>query len=228
MRLPRALIATLAFAASGATAPAALASSADVAATGAYLQANYSFVRAAVAEIPRSRSALHSLQARLSGECPNAAQGSPEDSSSEWLSNELIGDMVITADKVNLHLARTYLAAVARIHFTNAAVTRAIHTYSSDLRRLIALTPPPLCADVHAWAAAGFGAPPAASVSFDNVFLAVWVSPGLLPGQLASYETPADRALAARTHNLELDIGEYETFEEQTWAHVMNALQLLP
>ena len=69
----------------------ASADPADAAATSAYLSANYAFVRSADAATKRVESTLHALPGRVAHECGNAAAGSPEDTDSEQLSNELIG-----------------------------------------------------------------------------------------------------------------------------------------
>ncbi len=206
----------------------ALASPADVSATSAYLQANFAFVRSATSKTREVEATLHMLPARIAGECPGAALGSPEDPDSEQLSNELIGDMVITADRVDLSGARAYVAAVARLHWSDQALTRTIRSYASQVKRLAALSPPALCADVHSWAASGFTALPASTVAFDSVFMNVWVAAGDLPAGLKRYETSEERSLVARTVQMEYEIAELETREETTWWNTMDLLHLWP
>lgn len=212
----------------GAAASPAFAGASNMAVTHAYLLANYAFVRAAHAQDAKVEGVLHALSARITSECASAAKGSPQDPESEQLSNELIGDMVVTSNLVDPAAAHTYLAAVQRLHWKDAAVTAAVSAYTSKVRRLIALTPPHVCDDVHSWAASGFRTLAPATVAFAPLFMDVWVSPGDLPSALARYETPAERPLIARTRSLEDAIGELETREETTWWNTMGSLDLWP
>jgi hypothetical protein len=206
----------------------ALASPGDVAATSAYLQANLAFVRSATSVTRRVEATLHVLPAKIAGECAGAAQGSPEDPDSEQLSNELIGYMVISADRVDLSAAHVYLAAIAHLNWSNAGLTRTIRSYAADVKRLAALNPPALCADVRSWSASGFTKLAPSTVAFDSVFMNVWVAPGDLPAALKRYETPSERSLVARTVQMEYEIAELETREETTWWNTMDLLYLWP
>lgn len=83
--------------------------------------------------------------------------------------------------------------------------------------------PPP------AWATSDFLQTLAPATSaFSPRFMAVWVAPGLLPGALSRYETPAERAIARRTAALEWRCAQLEAREEETWASIMSALALWP
>jgi len=210
------------------TAGPALASSADLAATSSYLQANYAFVHSATSRTAQIEQTLHALPGRIAGECGSAAKGSPQDPDSEQLSNELIGDMVLTAGLLDVPAARAYVSAADRLHWSDSSLTRTIHSYAAQVSRLATLAAPHLCADVRSWAASGYQHLAPGTVSFDSVFMNVWVSPGDLPPALKHYETPAERSLVHRTVEGEYAIGELETREETTWWNTMDTLNLWP
>jgi hypothetical protein len=69
----------------------ALAAPSDIAATRAYVQANYRLVQAAVSKIGPIEATLRGVLSKVRRECPMAAAGSPQDPNSEQLSNEVIG-----------------------------------------------------------------------------------------------------------------------------------------
>ncbi len=213
---------------SGVSVPSVLAVTPDPVMTAAYLRVNYAFVRAADAQAARVERALHALQSRIGGECPNAAQGSPQDPESTQLSNELIGDMVLSADLIDRGAARVYLAAVGALHWRDASVERAIRAYAGQVRSMLRLAPPHLCENVRAWAAGGYHALAPATVAFASTFMSAWVAPGDLPDALSRYENAGERPLITRTRNLEYVFAELETREETTWWNTMDTLDLWP
>lgn len=208
--------------------PPARAALGDAAATQAYIQANYSLVVAAASQIRPIEARLRGVLARVRHECPRGAANSPQDSDSEALSNEVIGALVTAAAPLIAPAARRFNRAAGRLTWSNAGLTRAVHAYVDKGGRLIALAQPRLCADVASWAASGFAALPASTVSFDAAFMPNWVAPGELPAGLAPYETAAERPLVARTAHLESEFTELEAREVETWGDIMNALELWP
>ena len=220
-------VALAALAACALTPASALASS-NAGATSAYLRANYQFVHSATSRTAQIEKTLHTLPGRIAGECGSAAKGSPQDPDSEQLSNELIGDMVLSAGLLDLPAARTYVSAVNRLHWSNASLTRAIHSYASEVTTLAGLSAPHVCADVRSWAASGYKQLAPGTVSFDSVFMNVWVSPGYLPSALKHYETSGERSLIHATVEDEYAIAELETREETTWWNAMDTLDLWP
>jgi hypothetical protein len=212
-----------------ATWPASAAADAsDVAATQAYVQANYTLVRYFTSHIPAARAELASVLSGVRRECPSAAAESPEDVDSEQLSNEVIGTMVTTVVQRNLAPVQTAIRATAHLRWSNGALTRAIQADVAKGRVLSSLAVPHLCADVRAWAAGHFEKLPASTASFAPRFMSAWVAPGYLPAALSAYETAQDRALAHRTSQLEERWTEFEAFEVETWGKIMNALELEP
>jgi hypothetical protein len=208
--------------------PSAVASSRDVATTRAYLRANSALVRAAHTRIGRIESTLRGLLAQVRRECPLAAAGSPEETQSEQLSNEVIGTIVLTAVRLDIPAGRAYVAAVRGLSWSNASLTRSVRAYASKVSRLIALPVPKLCSDVRSWAHSSFNTLPSATEPFDQAFLGSWVSPGFLPAGLHSSETSEERGLVHATEHEESDLVELEAREVETYGKIMDAMELLP
>ena len=200
----------------------------NASATRAYLNANYALVHAAHTRIHQVESTLRGLLAKVRGECPLAAAGSPEESQSEQLSNEVIGTMVLTAIRLDLPAGRAYVQAVRSLRWSSSSLTRAVHAYAQKVAKIILLPVPKLCEDVRSWAASGFKVLPAATEPFDSAFLASWVSPGFLPPSLKPYEGASVRSLVHVTEKQESDIVELEAREVETWGKIMDTLELLP
>jgi hypothetical protein len=206
----------------------ALASPADVAATQAYLQANYRLVSTAASHIPVAERAISAVLGQVRRECPKAASGSPQDPESTQMSEEVIGTMVTSAYSRDLASIRQYLRAVAHLRWSNHALTAEVQSYVSRLKVLASLTQPNLCADVRSWATSHYTALPASNVAFDRRFVPSWVSLGEVPGSLARYENAEAHALAKRSASREEQISEFEAFKVETWGQIMSTLELWP
>jgi hypothetical protein len=206
----------------------ALADQADVATTKSYLEANFAFVQSASAHTRQVETTLHALEGRIGSECANAAANSPQDTDSEQLSNELIGTMVTSADRVDLSAGPAYARIARRLRWSSASLTRTIHAYAAQVSTLAALAVPKLCPDVRSWTASGFQTLSPSTVAFDATFMNAWVAPGDLPAGLTRYETSSEHALVARTASLEIGLAELETREETTWWNLMDSLGLWP
>lgn len=203
-------------------------SSQDLTASQAYVRAEYSLVRTVDGHLARSQAALMGLRSEVRRDCPLGAAGSPQDPQSTQLSNELIGVMVLSAGRPDLQAIRVFTRAVSRLRWSNRRLTGAVHTYAGKLHVLAGLTAPALCADIKAWAASGFTALPSSTIRFAGTFMANWVAAGELPSELAAYEDPGTRSLAARASALESPVSEFEVHAVETWAEIMNALDLWP
>jgi hypothetical protein len=211
-----------------ATAPVALAASGNAAATQSYLQANYALVRVARSHLATSEAEPLHVLATVQQECPRAAAGSPQNSESTQMSDEVIGAMVLSAAQPDLQAIRTFVHAVARLSWSNHALTGAVRAYAGDLKTLLSLTTPNLCAEVKTWGADGFHALPASTVAFVAKFMPAWVALGLLPTQLARDESSAQRALARRCEPLEALITEGEARAVAHYGAIMNTLEVSP
>lgn len=202
--------------------------SADTTTTAAYLEADYALVSTVSSNLARSESALQGLLAHVRTACPQAAGGSPQTPQSTQLSNELIGTMVLTGGHVDRQAVRAYVNRVAVLHWSNQAVNRAIGSHVRDLRTLLGLQTPDICADVKAWAASGFTTLPARTVRFAHVFIEGWVRAGNQPSQLRASEAAPERALADRAEQIEWHITDFESEAVETWGKIMDALVLWP
>ncbi|HUH80262.1 MAG TPA: hypothetical protein VLZ06_02950 [Solirubrobacteraceae bacterium] len=227
MRIRGVLLAALAVAAI-ALVPASGASASNASATHAYLSANYALVHAAHTRIHQVESTLRGLLAQIRRECPLAAKGSPEETQSEQLSNEVIGTMVLTAIRLDLPAGRAYVKAVRPLRWSSPSLTRSVHGYAEKVAKIITLPVPKLCQDVKSWASSGFTTLPSATRPFDSVFLNSWVSPGFLPSALKPYEGGSVRSLVRQTEKQESDIVDLEAREVETWGKIMDSLELEP
>jgi hypothetical protein len=206
----------------------ALATSGDASATQAYVRANYALVSSAHAKIARAEAILQSLLRGVRSECPKAAAGSPQNTDSEALTFELVGEMRLAATRPNAGAVAKFARTVAALHWSNAKLNSAVGAYSAQLRKQSVLAVPDICPEVRAWAASGFQTLPAGTARFNNA-MGEYVAMGMMPTRLiAPYVTPAQRSLIKRTRHLEEDISEVEAFAVETWGSIMDALLLNP
>jgi hypothetical protein len=203
-----------------------LASTGDAAATQAYIRANYTLVHAAAANIHRSEAALAGVVAQVRGECPNAAKGSPQDHDSEQLSDEVVGAIVVAGVKPSLAAIHSFTRAAGGLHWSSHGLTSAVRAYTGKLKTLSTLTPPDVCGDVKAWVAGGYRTLPASTVRFDAQYTPVWVALGELPATLSRFEGPQERGLVGVVNRLENQITEYEARAVNTYAEILDALEL--
>lgn len=207
---------------------AAVASSGNVAATQAYIQADYALVRAAGAHLATSEAAPVALLAQVQRECPGAAAESPQDPESTDLSTEVIGAMVIAAARPDVQAVRAFIGAASHLSWSNGGLTSTVRTYVGNLRTLLALPAPNLCADVKAWAVDGFHALPASTLTFVGRFMPAWVAFGLLPTQLRRYEGSEAKAVVRRAEPLETRLIEGEARAVARWGDIMNTIGINP
>jgi hypothetical protein len=226
-RTPIALLACATAVLAGLGAPG-VASASDASATHAYLQANYSMLRSAHTHLRAAEAAPRKLRARLRRECPAAAHGSPQDEQSTQLSNEVIGAMVISAYRVDLPAIRRFISSTARLRWSNAALTARVRSYRSNLRTLIGLAQPAVCADVRAWTASGYSTLAPSTVTFDARFIPNWVVIGLRPRTLSRFEGAQEHTIAARSKAIEDEISEAEARAVETWGGIIDELGVWP
>lgn len=227
-RLPPTLAATLILATTLAPASAP-ASQGDVAATRAYIQADYALVHTAKVNLKTSEAALQKLRHRIAAECPKAAAGSPQDTNSEQLSNELVGAMTIVAIRPDKRAVAAFVSTVERLHWSNTALTGKVHSYAARLKMLSMLPAPNVCADVRAWAAGHYQTLPTSAASFDSRYYKVEVAVGEVPAKLLAPSEQADeRAVLARAERIEGQLSEAEANAVYTWGHIMESLALNP
>lgn len=210
----------------GGTPAGALASSGDVAATHAYLTANYTLGRASEATVAPAQAKVATFKRKLTGECADAGAGAPENEVEEPLTYEVAGALWSITYGVNARAIGAFARTVDGLHWSQAKITRTAHAYVTTLRGLAALPLPHLCADVRAWKASGFGPAPAATRSFDKRVEALEAH-AVSQKLLAPYESASDRALAEKAARLETKLLNAETVEGfDDWTTTLETLGL--
>jgi hypothetical protein len=210
-----------------ALAPAqAIAAPQDVAATHAYIAANYALAQASVARIGPVQAKIERLNASLARECPRAGIGTPEVEASQPMSYEVAAALWSIAYGTAAGPIRTFVAVTRRLHWSNHALTRAAASYARNLHEFSTLPLPNFCADVRSWKASGFQVIPAAALSLDRRAEAIELNT-VPPRLLRPYESGADASILARTMRLETKIEENEFAKGQTdWIQVLETLGL--
>src|SRR5437667_429320 len=166
---------------------AAIASSGDVGATHAYIQANYPLARA----------------------------GSPENEVAQPMSYEVAVALWAVAYGTAAGPIRTFVSAVRPLRWSNQRITRIAHQYATSLHELSTLPVPDLCADVRAWTANGFHTVPANVAQLDRRLEAI-EGESVPQKLLAPFERGSDAGVAARTRGLEVKLAETEFMVGQT------------
>jgi hypothetical protein len=205
---------------------AAIASSGDVAATHAYIQANYALVRAGVARIGAAEANIQTLNRKLARECPRAGAGSPENEAAQPMSYEVAVALWAVAYGTAAGPIRTFVNAVRPLRWSNQRITRIAHEYATSLHALSTLPVPDLCTDVRAWTASGFQTIPAHTAQLDRQLEAI-EGESIPPKLLAPFERGSDASVAARARRLEVKLAETEFMVGQTdWIEVTETLGL--
>ncbi len=205
---------------------AAGAAQRDVAATHAYIQANYTLARAVNAQIASTQGDILNRTEQFGRECPNVGAGSLQDEEAQKLSYEAAGAIWAVSFGANARPIRAFARAVTPLLWSNPKLTRTARSYAKGLLGLATLKTPGLCADVRAWKASGFHAVPASTLRFDAIVEGLeprTISPQLL----APYVSAGDRGALTRTTHLEseLEANEFEVgFDD--WTSLLNVLGL--
>jgi hypothetical protein len=220
------LVATLALTA---TSPAtALAGSGDTAATRRYLQADYALARAASANIWAGQTAIRNLTSAVTGQCPNAVAGSPQDHNSEQLSEEVVGALTVAGFRPGAHAIAGFARAVHGLRWSNSALTRKVQTSATRLRGLSTLPMPDLCGDVRAWAASGFHTLSTATVGFDRRYFAVNFEAEEVPWRLLAPLDGAEALTVQRIKRIESRLADVEAEDVKYWSRILDGLGLKP
>jgi hypothetical protein len=204
----------------------ASARSNDLAATHAYIQANYRLARASVQLIGPVQRKVHGLKAKLAQECPLLGAGSPEDEASQPMAHEVADALWSIEYGAAAGPIASFVKAVAHLRWSSAPTTRIAATYARNLHELATLPLPPLCEDVRAWKATGFQTMPPRTASLAARIDAI--EPRPIPTRLlAPFERGTDAAILARTKALETTIAESEfMLGQEDWIHVLETLGL--
>jgi hypothetical protein len=205
---------------------AAIASPGDVAATHAYIQANYAFSRASVGLIKRGEANIQAFNRKLAGECLHVGAGSPVNELAQPMSYEVAVALWAISYGTAASPIRTFVAAVRPLHWSNSSLTRIAHNYATSLHELSTLPVPHLCADVRAWTASGFTVVPTNVAALDKRLEAI-EGESIAPKLLTPYERGSDASVVARTRSLEHKLAENEfVVGQDDWIEVTETLGL--
>ena len=201
----------------------------NIAATRAYIQADYALVHAARTNMKTGEAALEELRSKLGAECPMAATASPENEAAEKLSNEVIGAMSTVFIRADVQAVESFAETAGPLHWSNQKLTRKVSSYAAKLKALTVLAMPNVCGDVSAWAASGYRALPASTPQFDQQFSSEDVGIGEVPARLlAPYEDRSERVVLQHTHQFEQELVDAEARAVEPWAKILDELDLQP
>jgi hypothetical protein len=207
--------------------PATAFGASNVASTEAYVRANYALTLFGHGKIPTAEARLRGLRERLRRECPRVVAGSPQDKDSEWLTWEVIGAMTIVGYQPGAASVARFARAVSRLSWSNASITRAVHSYARQLTTEVRTSLPDVCGDLRAWKANGYTTLPASTVHFRKTFYESWVGIGYMPkAMLAPYLRPAQNGLLRRSRRFEEAIAEAEARAVETFGEIIDSLGL--
>jgi hypothetical protein len=204
----------------------AIAAPQDIAATHAYIRADYALARASEAKIGTAQANVEAFNRELGRECPHVGTGSPENEASQPLSYEVAAALWLVSYGTDAGPIRTFVDTVRRLRWGDRKLTRIAQSQATGLHELATLPMPDLCGDVRAWKASGFRTIPAATTGFDRRVEGLEAK-SVPPRLLAPYEQPADRTILARTAHLEAKFEEFEvTTGFSDWDRALETLGL--
>jgi hypothetical protein len=223
-RLTSVALAVLAIAAG--QAQSAVAAPRDVAATHAYLAADYAVLHTAVSKWSAVEASIARLDSRYRRECPHVGAGSPQSEEEQKLSLEVAGALWAAGYRAQGGAVRRFIASVGRLSWSSPRITRAARALTSALREMVTLEEPDLCGDVRAWAAGGYNAVTAHTDRYARHVEAIEIHQ--IPRRLlAPYLRGADVALADRDEALHRRFEELEFVHGQDqWNKLLELLSL--
>jgi hypothetical protein len=187
----------------------------DVAATQAYLRAEYKSYRAIYANLGTSRKDLKSFVGQVVAGCPNVLAGFPQgDAQLPNLLGEELAALSAVAERPDLHSELLFARSVSHLHWTNRVLGRLVKQYNEKEPTISAAS---LCADYTTWAASGYHTLSPHSQSFLRRMEAkekrneIKGSNGEGPGKaikrlLVPYERSSARMLAKQVDSLEAQL----------------------
>jgi hypothetical protein len=188
----------------------ALGAARDIAATHAYIRANYAFVSASEAKMSTALQNITRYIHKIGLECPNVGAGSPQDEESQHMSLEAAGALWSISYGTDQSLSRRLLREVRGLKWSNSKLTRIAQRYARGMFELSTLPTPDICGDVRTWSSSGFKTIPARTISFDQHVESI--EGPALPGRLlAPYVQAQDRTLLRGMQRLETKLEHTET-----------------
>jgi hypothetical protein len=209
---------------------AALARSADVAATQTLARATSTLVHTARPDIDRGLAAVKSYANQVAAQCPRVAgESSPQNHESEQLDNELVGALTTVGYRTAAGPIAVYAKAVEGLHWSSGRLTRAVKTFAKKLEGLATLATPNLCNDIGGWATSGYKALPASTIQFNQRYTAVDPRAEEVPlivNLAMPYATPSDFSVLRQVERFEAELGEAEAHAVEYYSRLMNTLEL--
>jgi len=240
MRRTGACVALLVVALVSAILPASVsATSADAAATEAYLTAVYTYEQTVVANTPKSLAAVEALSSRLGGECPGVLHGAPPPTPStprgfgesarerrqlRDLQTELNSAGSAAYALPNRDAATAFANSVSSLQWSNATLASLVHAQVAAQQERFEMPALNVCADMRAWVNSGYRTLSTATAAF---LMAREASRRTEPGPptieqlLVPYESRHDKALIRET----LAVGAHDTSLFDTLLRVIDRLR---
>ncbi len=199
----------------------------DVAATRAYVDADYRLARAGRAELSASLASIKTLVQRTVAECPLAGEGAYVNHAANQVSEEVLGTVEVAAYQPEVGAIRATARALKDLRWSNGKLTRRVDAFVVKLDNLTALAPANICADVRAYAATAFTAAPEATVRFVQLFHAAELETEEVPWRLlAPYEGPRQAKQVRAIKRMESIVAEAEAHAVAQWMAIMRGLDL--
>jgi hypothetical protein len=185
----------------------AQASSGDASSTGAYLHSYLGQVRAEVSGLPAALAAMEALRGQLQQECsgvlaqqPTPARGEKPSESAIEISDEVQESLFGEAERTESSIHRRFAHSVARLRWSDRALTRLVHTYATGEVEQAGIPTPDLCSDMRAWVASGFQTVSAATNAYLGRVSTLSSRTGgaqeAIMRKLERFESPADKRIA--------------------------------
>jgi hypothetical protein len=186
----------------------------DGVATRDYLQADLAQTRAEAAGLPAAIAAVEALRGRLAAECPGVLAHEPALAPGEKPSGALTqieeegeGAVFGAAEQTESAHRRGFAHAVARLRWSNRALTRLIHSYTAAGVAQATIPPPDLCADLRAWVGSGYKSVSAATEAYvhqESILIGeTRGAASAIARKLAPYENRSDKKIAREIASLE-------------------------
>lgn len=207
------------------------ASPGDVAATHAYLEADYAWVQAELTNVPASSASLEAFAGKLAEECKGAiasvlpAQLPPssprkfgeyrrESEQRDELEGETLTALSSAWEAPDRPAASVLAAALMSLQWSSPAITQTVRLHASVFEEQFGAAPPDVCADIKAWVASGYKTLSAGTKALRSRKEAVEKRIGQGPSihqLVAPYEGAPEKALIKKTGELEREVGKLLT-----------------
>lgn len=191
----------------------------DVAATRAYLKAQYSEVRADAVAYRAGIKAVEALGARVGVECPGVLAAEPHPAAPNRveteISEEVFNVILRTPERAQHPAIERFARFVRRLRWSDRKLTRLAHSYAAERAARSGIPLPNLCADLQAWVASGYKTVSASTTQYlhrlgaSGTIGLVGSGAGApaanttIARMLAGYEDQADRAIIRRIKRFE-------------------------